>query len=56
LAAGGVVGVSGDAVVGIQPVEGLLQLAGGGRGVGGALLQGQVGVDAVQVPARRGVV
>jgi hypothetical protein len=52
----GVVGVGGDAVVGIESVEGLLRVVGGRVGVGGALLEGQVGVDAVQVPAGTGVV
>jgi hypothetical protein len=52
----GVVGVGGDAVVGVELIEGLLQVAGGRLGVGGALLEGQVGVDAVQVPAGTGLV
>ena len=56
LVAVGVVGVGGDAVVGIESVEGLLRVVGGRVGVGGALLQGRVGVDAVQVPAGTGVV
>jgi hypothetical protein len=43
LVAVGVVGVGGDAVVGVEPVEGLLQVAGGRLGVGGALLACQMG-------------
>ena len=56
LVAVGVVGVGGDAVVGVEPVEGLLQVAGGRLGVGGAMLEGPVGGDAVQVPAGTGLV
>jgi hypothetical protein len=56
LVAVGVVGVGGDAVVGIQPVEGLLQLAGGRLSVGGGMLEGRVGAAVVQVPAGTGVV
>jgi hypothetical protein len=51
-----VVGVGGDAVVGVESVEGLLQVAGGRLGVGGALLEGRVGADGVQVPAGTGLV
>jgi len=56
LAAVGIVGVGRDAVVGVEPVEGLLPVAGGRLGVGGALLAGRVGADAVQVPAGTGLV
>src|SRR5829696_7918390 len=56
LVAVGVVGVGGDAVVGVEPVEGLLQVAGGRLGVRGALLAGRVGANAVQAPAGTGVV
>jgi hypothetical protein len=38
LLAVGVVGVGGDAVVGVEPVEGLLEVARGGLSLGGALL------------------
>jgi hypothetical protein len=38
-----VVGVGGYAELGVEPVEGLLQVAGGRLGVGGALLEGRVG-------------
>ena len=43
---------AGDAVVGIQPVEGLLPVAGGGLGIGGALLQSRVGVGQAELAAR----
>ena len=43
LVAVGVVGVGGDAVVGVEPVEGLLEIAGSRLGLGGALLEGRVG-------------
>src|SRR5829696_2560672 len=56
LVAVGVVGVGGDAVVGVEPVEGLLQVAGGRPGVGGVLLQGRVGAAVVQAPAGTGLV
>jgi hypothetical protein len=52
----GVVGVGGDAVVGVELVEGLRQVAAGRLGVGGALREGQLGADAVQAPAGTGVV
>ena len=56
LVAVGVVGVGSDAVVGVEPVEGLLQVAGGRLGARGAQLEGQVGAAVVQVPAGTGLV
>jgi hypothetical protein len=55
LVAVGVVGVGWDAVVGVEPVEGLLQVAGGGLGVGGAVLEGWAGAAVVQAPAGAGL-
>src|SRR5829696_1821621 len=55
LVAVGVVGVGGDAVVGVELVEGLLQVAGGRPGVGGALLGCQVGADTLQLSGGVGV-
>jgi hypothetical protein len=51
----GVVGVGGDAVVGVEPVEGLLQVPGAERGVGGALLACQLRAEILHVPGGGGV-
>jgi hypothetical protein len=54
LAAVGIVGVGGDAVVGVEPVEGLLEVAGGGLDPGCTVLDRWVSDDILRIPVRSG--